>query len=79
MITGEQDRVQKSAEIQPRMITGEQNTLPRAITGAQESAQIQPTMITGEQDTRSLERWKALKSQQKSGRGWFPDNKTHCR
>jgi len=48
------------------MINGEQDTLPRAITGAQKSAQIQPTMITGEQDTLSLERLQGLKSQQKS-------------
>jgi len=33
---------QTSAEIQARVINGEQDTLPRAMTGAQKSAEIKP-------------------------------------
>jgi len=46
---------QKSGEIRPRMITGEQDALfLTAITGAQKSAEIRPSVISGQQDTLFL-------------------------
>ena len=59
---------QESAQIQPREITGEQNTLSLELLQELKSAQIQPRVITGEQNTLSLEQLLELKCQQKSSR-----------